>query len=581
MAILGPVSLWRSLLPGSRKKKIAEFTALNDLAGLGRPRNGNLIDGTALIAGGSISGLLTARVCSSHFSRVLVVEPESWASTADGRSHAARFPKGENQKRSNPRTRIPQYIAPHNYQVFTYLALKEMFPEFEAQSLKIDLNTIVPCNLQFHPSGKHVRSPVDFYNGTLPKFLAITRHGYETLLRNLLKLTCPNVEFVVGTVTGLNVGRHPDRDSTQHIIESVTIRSQEGLKITEPAAVVVDCTGSSTAAIKWLSVLPDPVIVPKQVHDPKMRYTNCEYIVDPAIMEKVDFPGGYANASMIYLFHPDYRMEHRTLLIWKREHNALQFVCGGWDLTDRPRSIADLRNFMRRIKSAEPLPNYLFQIMDALEDNECDRSATYNDIRASPSHFVKYHEIVERLPTNLIAIGDSVIKLNPVKGQGCTKAMIGAVTLAAVLHECDQIPHAKYAQRILPPSFGKIFWSRQNKRTKSIWEQFKHEDYGWNTTIPAEGEDLSQGAFMRWYTRNLFSVASKNDDVAAVVYNCAMFLAPGSDVLAPGIVLRVVWAGVKVVFSVYHEQPYLLNHFYRSILASLGDVPIQDEVEAY
>lgn len=84
----------------------------------------------------------------------------------------------------------------------------------------------------------------------------------------------------------------------------------------------LDCTGSSTAAIKWLSVLPDPVIVPKQVHDPKMRYTNCEYIVDPAIMEKVDFPGGYANASMIYLFHPDYRMEHRTLLIWKREHNA-------------------------------------------------------------------------------------------------------------------------------------------------------------------------------------------------------------------------------------------------------------------
>lgn len=43
---------------------------------------------------------------------------------------------------------------------------------------------------------------------------------------------------------------------------------------------------------------------------------------------------------------------------------------------------------MRRIKSAEPLPNYLFQIMDALEDNECDRSATYNDIRACESSFV-------------------------------------------------------------------------------------------------------------------------------------------------------------------------------------------------
>ncbi|KZS91698.1 hypothetical protein SISNIDRAFT_413834 [Sistotremastrum niveocremeum HHB9708] len=546
MVILGPVSLWCSFLPGCCQKKIAEFTALNDLDSLRKPRNGKLIDGTAVIAGGSISGLLTARVCSSHFSRVLVVEPEPCASTTDGRSHRARFPKGENQKRHNPRTRIPQYIAPHNYKVFTYLALKEMFPELEAECLKIDSNTIMPCHLQFHPSGRHVKSPVSFYKGTLPKFLAITRHGYETLLRNLLKMTCPNVEFVVGTVTGLNIAGHPAGDATQSIVRSVTIRSQEGLEVTEPTALVVDCTGSSTAAIKWLSSLPDSVIVPKQVHDPKMRYTNCEYIVDPAIMEKVDFPGGYANASMIYLFHPDYRMEHRTLLIWKREQNALQFVCGGWDLTDRPRSIADLRNFMRRIKSAEPLPDHLFQIMDALEDNECDRSATYNDIRASPSHFVKFHQVVDKLPSNLIAIGDSVIKLNPVKGQGCTKAMIGAVTLSAVLHECNQIPNTKYFQRTLPSDFGKIFWSRQNKRTQSIWESFKHEDYGWNTTIPAEGESLSQGAFMRWYTRNLFSVASKNEDVAAVVYNCAMFLAPGSDVLAPGIVLRIAWAGLKV-----------------------------------
>lgn len=60
-------------------------TILNDLEYLDKPRkDGKKIKGTVVIAGGSIAGLWTARVCSWHFDRVLVIDPEALLETEAG-----------------------------------------------------------------------------------------------------------------------------------------------------------------------------------------------------------------------------------------------------------------------------------------------------------------------------------------------------------------------------------------------------------------------------------------------------------------------------------------------------------------
>lgn len=46
-----------------------------------------------------------------------------------------------------------------------------------------------------------------------------------------------------------------------------------------------------------------------------------------------------------------------------------------------------------------------------------------------------YQEAAQALPSNFIAIGDSHMKINPVGGQGLTKAMVGAIVLDACLRE--------------------------------------------------------------------------------------------------------------------------------------------------
>lgn len=75
----------------------------------------------------------------------------------------------------------------------------------------------------------------------------------------------------------------------------------------------------------------------------------------------------------------------------------VQLVCGGWDSDPRPKSVADVRTYISQLKSAEPIPDYVFQLMDALDDNDCDSSATYTDVRFREHVFPSGHRLVKRV----------------------------------------------------------------------------------------------------------------------------------------------------------------------------------------
>jgi hypothetical protein len=62
-----------------RAKLVLTETALSELEVLRRSGKPTArFPGTAIVAGGSIAGMLTARVCHDFFERVLIVEPEGW-----------------------------------------------------------------------------------------------------------------------------------------------------------------------------------------------------------------------------------------------------------------------------------------------------------------------------------------------------------------------------------------------------------------------------------------------------------------------------------------------------------------------
>jgi alkyl hydroperoxide reductase subunit AhpF len=70
-------------------------------------------------------------------------------------------------------------------------------------------------------------------------------------MRKLVMKTCPNIEFINGTVTGLKVS--PDKQT----VTGVTYRPKasegaSGQELTLNAVFVSDCTGPSCAGVKWL-----------------------------------------------------------------------------------------------------------------------------------------------------------------------------------------------------------------------------------------------------------------------------------------------------------------------------------------
>ncbi|KAG9018333.1 hypothetical protein FRB95_005481 [Tulasnella sp. JGI-2019a] len=112
-------------------------------------------------------------------------------------------------------------------------------------------------------------------------------------------------------------------------------------------------------------------------------------------------------------------------------------------------------------------------MFDILEAHEEGCKPWYTDAHPGKMTFVKYHETQEGvLQRNWVAVGDSFMKLNPFYGQGCTKAMMDAITLDSLLR---RIPSHRDG---FPTDFSKRFFQKAIGRTSSMWEGNKANDYG-------------------------------------------------------------------------------------------------------
>jgi hypothetical protein len=84
------------------------------------------------------------------------------------------------------------------------------------------------------------------------------------------------------------------------------------------------------------------------------------------------------------------------------------------------------------------------------------------------------------------------MRLNPVNGQGMTKALITAVVLDALLR-------APRASSTVPPTLAADFFKTGHVKTQHIWNGNKAADYAYPACDVARGETREHGAFLRWY----------------------------------------------------------------------------------
>ncbi|KAJ7463170.1 hypothetical protein FB451DRAFT_1139544 [Mycena latifolia] len=514
-----------------RRHLLAKHTGLLDFPLLKSRYPDKKIPGTAVICGGSIAGLLTARVCHDHFERVLIVEAETWVASEEGRKI-----DGWNQKLT--RSRVVQYASLHACQSFLFAGLKILFPNIEDECRLSDIR-VLPSNPRFNISGVLLRIPFSSYKSALPKTMYVSRSGFETLLRRLVidKDSYPHIELITGTVTDVL----PD-PADHSWLSTVVVRTESGLR-EFPAALVADCTGPARAGIKWLGrhgygisdIYPAgklPLDQLKISFDQKLRYSSIMFRINQAWLDRMPLPPDIKNTGPMYTFLEDGVEQGRVLFALTRPDGNTFLVFVGHHETSRspPRNLAELKVFVGGLNTMQPIPDWVFKVVDMLE--EVNDSAAIATLKIAPTSYVRYHQAIN-LPANWVALGDSVMTLNPLFSEGCTKAFRGALALHNVLRATSG--------NTLSSNFSTKFFAEHFDKTDLMWQNTRLIDYGVSTTEPVPGEDLSSGRALRWYISQLQHLAVTDEDAALVVYNSAVGLGSPIDAFNPNLVMKILW----------------------------------------
>ncbi|KZV85963.1 hypothetical protein EXIGLDRAFT_841092 [Exidia glandulosa HHB12029] len=526
------------LLPSAlRTYLMRKYTALVDVKHVGTPRqDGKKLPGTAVVCGGSIAGLYAARICSDHFERVVIIEPEPSTFSKDSRAQPNDVLRdvdvGDERKYKtvrHTRTRVMQYTAGHAYQVLSLLFFRKLFSRFDTRAKQWGMH-IAAADTNMRVAGVAIRPSYEDYYGSFPETLVASRRTLEPFIRSLVAEASPSIEFVAGTVSDFTL-------DYGGAVRSVRVRLNAGGTQDIDCALVADCTGVAQVGLK---LLPRSIIrFPKNLredYNPDVYATALEFPLTPAVKERIralpiDDGAGRpydTERTRWFITHmPDPAVGVRVMSMSYGTGDSLLVICGAWGLHPLPVNLPMLVDFTRGIVGTE-LPEWYFKVLEVLKDVETDGVAS--EFRCTSCSCIHYERASAILPRNFVALGDASMRVNPRFGEGVTKSAVGAITLDATL-------------RSLPPSnasFGPRFFSSLHARTGSIWLSSKTADYARETTVPVEGETRDVGRFMRWYRTRLVRAAAKNPAVASALWHIGQFLAPAPLVFSPSILLAVL-----------------------------------------
>ncbi|KAJ6504251.1 hypothetical protein C8R47DRAFT_1210323 [Mycena vitilis] len=501
------------------------------------------IPGTAVICGGSVGGLMTARICHDHFERVLIVEAEAWVATDEGRKLDGWDVKCQ-------RSRVVQNHSLHACQAFLLAGLECLFPNIEEECARSSI-TVAPLSPKiFHLGGFPLRVPLSWFKGGIPwKNMYTSRPSFETLLRRLVldPSAYPNIEHITGAVTDVL----PDPlDHTR--VSKVLVRTESGVQ-EFAAALVADCTGPTRAGLKWLQrngygysgSYPSgklPLDKLKISIDQKLNYSTVTFRVPQELHDRLPFPPDLQNVKPVYILLEDstkesYDTGRRFFVLHRPDRDQVLAFVGHYGNTQvLPKNLEELKAYIRRILVIEPIPGWVFRLLDSLK--EAEDTAVYSALKIPPSTYVRYHRAAN-LPSNWVALGDSVMTgrpVNPTFAEGCSKVFRCAIGLHNVLRAAQAT-----SRNTLPPDFSIKFFAEEHAKTDWYWKNTRVMDYGVPTTEPAAGESLSSGSYLRWYIRQLQRLATVDDHAGWAFYCMGTGFGTPIDAFNPNIVLKILW----------------------------------------
>jgi len=333
--------------------------------------------GTALVLGGSVAGMLAARVLAEHAGAVVVIERDLATAQA------------------GPRPGVPQGGQVHVLLGAGLRQLERWFPGFTERAVAAGAGLVTP------ERGRAYNDDVPKVQGSADAMLTSTRPFLEQLIRTELR-ALPNVKMIAGRVTGLEF------DDTA--VTAVRYES-DGVAGREPADLVVDALGRASRVSDWLEAAGWD-------RPPMTRLaTGVNYAT--AFFRRP--PGEPEIGSALALYGTGRGGSTGGAIFLAVEDDRYVVMQGGYG-DDRPGSTA--QDMVERCRRRLPEPFGHVVANEMLGD-----VTTYRQGDSRRRDF----DACERLPARLIPVGDAVASFNPLYGQGMSSAALHASALSMYL----------------------------------------------------------------------------------------------------------------------------------------------------
>ncbi|MEK8129071.1 FAD-dependent monooxygenase [Paenibacillus filicis] len=339
--------------------------------------------GKAVVMGGSMAGMLAARVLADEFEEVLIVDRDE-------------FPAGPENRAGTPQAYHPHRLLPRGKMI-----LSELFPGWMEELLTYGA---------FSREGKTIRSisPYGTLEVTDRQDAVCTRALLEWAFRRRIQVI-PNIRLLAGwEVTGLQM------TTDQSEVTGVLLRERGGERQSAAieADLVVDASGRSSKLARWLQAAG------YEVPEPERLATSLGYSTRLYRM-----PGHVADRWSVILVEGIPAQGRGTGVFGPIEGNKVEVVlyCAGGQRY--PSTDAELYE-QELAELYDPI------LAEVLQD--CEPLGPPRGYRV-PECFRQRFEQMERWPSGLLAVGDALCNFDPIYGQGITVAAIEAEILGRYL----------------------------------------------------------------------------------------------------------------------------------------------------
>ena len=375
----------------------------------------------AIVMGGSMAGLLAARVLTDHFERVTLIERD-------------QFPDTPEQRKGVPQGRHLHALLVKGEQI-----MSNLFPGLADDLIAAGAVEFDFCHdLRWFQSGGY---KARFPGGIMG--LALSRPLLESHIRRRLlerqNMTC----LTQHDATGLIVTEDNQR------ITGISLRSRTGEKGIDKltADLIVDATGRGSRSPQWLESLgyarPEESVVHIQ-----HAYASRLYRRDQSLL-----PG--ALSVMTAPMPPE---GLRAGALAPLEGERWMATLGGWTGDHPPTDEPGFLEYARSLPTQD-----IYQVIS--------RAEPLSDIvvHKMPSNLRRHYEKMKQFPKGYLVMGDAVCSFNPAYGQGMTVSALQAELLEKCLLKVNLPSHLD--------NLASAFFGEAAQIVEGAWSLAVREDF--------------------------------------------------------------------------------------------------------